>query len=128
MFSYANLSIKSVVPSVPSVLTVPAGQEFHFSISFLKFQQIFLIFPQTFLIFFLILARLAQPERSWLRHWVPCMSPLSHISVHFVFVFIKKFKLQCFRKTKNQNKIKTKMKNNNNNNKKHGKLTKLESF
>ena len=34
-------------------LTVPDGQEFHFTHSFLKFRS---IFPQTFLIFFLILA------------------------------------------------------------------------
>ena len=36
-------------------LTVPGGQEFHFSHFFLKFWSIYLIFPQTLLIFFLIL-------------------------------------------------------------------------
>ena len=42
--------------SAVASLTVPGGQEFHFSQFFLKFQSIFLIFPQTLLIFFLILA------------------------------------------------------------------------
>ena len=37
-------------------LTVPGGQEFHFSHSFPKFWSIFLTFPQFLLIFFLILA------------------------------------------------------------------------
>ena len=51
-------------------LTVPGGQEFHFSHFFLKFRLIFFIFPQTLLIFFLILAlRVGHPGRPWLRHW-----------------------------------------------------------
>ena len=36
-------------------LTIPGGQEFHFSHFFRKFWSIYLIFPQSLLIFFLIL-------------------------------------------------------------------------
>ena len=42
--------------SAVASLTIPGGQEFHFSHFSLKFRSIFLIFPQTLLILFLMLA------------------------------------------------------------------------